>query len=289
MPTKNVCFPSLRRTKQNFVQQWILTGLVSSITSLKVNLDDPSYLYKPSKAVLKKAKHATKQYNQLHSCSAEVFKGRNALNKHSEDNPLDTNNNQNNRVDSPLTSSKPPPTSTNPSPSPKSPSTSALTPLPSPASTVKLRDTHLKNLLNATQSASPEPVNSISTTRATDVPPSKTPSFVFTSCRFVGHVGRVDKNKNNQSKNRKRLTAGLSVPSDASKAKRQTSTERETVRLENQSKKSKNVTRKEQKTSERGRVGLGSPFTQQTLFEFQKQVKSQRSVRLPRTLFDIFL
>ena len=46
---------------------------------------------------------------------------------------------------------------------------------------------------------------------------------------------------------------------------------------------------KGKKTSERGRVGIRSPLTQQTLFEFQKQVKTQRSVRLPRTLFDILL
>ena len=118
-------------------------------------------------------------------------------------------------------------------------------------------------------------------------PSSKTPSFVFRSRTFVG---RADKNKNNQSKNRKRLAASLSVPSDASKkAKGKTSTERETVRLENQSNKSNNATRKRQTASERGRVGVRSPLTQQTLFDFQKEVKTQRSVRLPRTLFDIFL
>ena len=94
---KERAFSLIKKNKTEFrASMDLINRTLSSIISVKMNLDDPSYLYKPSKAVLKKTKHATKQYNQLHSCSAEVFKEKNALNKPSEE---DTNNNQDDHAD----------------------------------------------------------------------------------------------------------------------------------------------------------------------------------------------
>ena len=53
-------FSLIKNNKTEFCASMDLNRTLSSITSVKMNLDDPSYLYKPSKAVLKKAKHATK-------------------------------------------------------------------------------------------------------------------------------------------------------------------------------------------------------------------------------------
>ena len=100
-------FCLIKMNKTEFRASVDLSMTLSSIISVKMNLDDPSYLYKLSKAVLKKAKHGTKQYNQLHSCSAEVFKKKNAFNKSSEDNPSDTNDNQDDSANILSTSSKP--------------------------------------------------------------------------------------------------------------------------------------------------------------------------------------